>query len=319
MRNLVETSNGPPRVSIIVPVYNNARELRECLSALRQSNAASEIIVVDDASTDESASVAAEMGATVHRLARNAGPSAARNHGVRHARADILFFVDADLVVMPGAVDRVLALFDADPTLSAVFGLERQPPAREGDRAARTATSSIITFIRKATRRRPRSGGRAAPFDVACFTISAASTKSTFPAVSKISNSVPSAPRRASDPARQGTPRHSSEAMDASVADSDRCPLPRVPMDAAHSSAGQRLMTNLKTGQRAKRTARCARVTGARACAIPNRASWRVGGLRPHRDLPEPRSVPACSFATEACGSPPRRWGCISSTICTAA
>ena len=121
---------GPPggavsqslRVSVIVPVYNGAKALRECLSALAGSRAISEVIVVDDASTDDSAAIAAEMGASVHRLPRNSGPSAARNRGARQARGDILFFVDADLVLMPGAVERIVRLFDADQTLSAVFG-----------------------------------------------------------------------------------------------------------------------------------------------------------------------------------------------------
>ena len=119
-RTPVGTPAGQPRVSIVVPVYNSARELRECLSALADGGADSEVIVVDDASTDESASVAAGMGATVCRLPQNSGPSAARNYGARQARADILFFVDADLVVMPGAVERVVALFDADPSLGRI-------------------------------------------------------------------------------------------------------------------------------------------------------------------------------------------------------
>jgi glycosyltransferase involved in cell wall biosynthesis len=118
------------RVSVIVPVYNSAKALRECLSALAGSRA--EIIVVDDASTDDSAAVAAEMGATVHRLAQNSGPSAARNRGARQARGDLLFFVDADLVLMPGAVERIVALFDADPTLSAVFGSYDSRPRVKG-------------------------------------------------------------------------------------------------------------------------------------------------------------------------------------------
>ena len=110
-------------ISIIVPVYNNPRDLRECLSALiGSSGSGSEIIVVDDGSTDETFSVAAGMGVAVLRLARNSGPSAARNFGVRHARGDILFFVDADVVVMPGAVSRVVKTFNEQPGVDAVFG-----------------------------------------------------------------------------------------------------------------------------------------------------------------------------------------------------
>src|SRR5918996_1041295 len=87
-------------ISIIVPVYNNPSDLRECLSAFRSTSCPDwEIIVVDDASTDDSSSVAARMGARVLRLAENMGPAAARNYGARHARGDILFFVDADVVV----------------------------------------------------------------------------------------------------------------------------------------------------------------------------------------------------------------------------
>jgi len=110
-------------ISIIVPVYNNAHDVPECLSALGASrHPDSEIIVVDDGSTDDIASVAMPMGVRLLHLAKNSGPSAARNHGARHARGDILFFVDADMVVAPGAVSRVLTVFAENPDLAAVFG-----------------------------------------------------------------------------------------------------------------------------------------------------------------------------------------------------
>ena len=99
------------RLSIVVPVYNSPRELAACLDALRaDAPTGAELIVVDDASTDDSADVARAAGARVLRLARNGGPAAARNHGARHARGDVLLFVDADVVVRPrhgGASDRV--------------------------------------------------------------------------------------------------------------------------------------------------------------------------------------------------------------------
>lgn len=110
-------------ISIIVPVHNSPQHLRECLSALRAASCPdSEIIVVDDASTDDTPAVAARMGARVLRLAKNSGHAAARNYGARHAQGDILFFVDADVVIAPGAVRRVVGLFEEHPDLAAVFG-----------------------------------------------------------------------------------------------------------------------------------------------------------------------------------------------------
>ena len=110
-------------VSVVVPAYNSSHDLRECLPALRQSIPPPlEIIVVDDASTDETSAVAAELGAVVLRLARNSGPAAARNAGARAARGAIVLFVDADVVVASDAIGRVVQAFEADADLAAVFG-----------------------------------------------------------------------------------------------------------------------------------------------------------------------------------------------------
>jgi GT2 family glycosyltransferase len=119
-------------LSIIVPVYNNAPDLRACLSALMASSCPdSEIIVVDDASTDDTPLIAAEKGVRLFRLARNMGPAAARNHGARHAQGDILFFVDADVIIGPGAVRHVARVFDECPDMAAVFGsYDASPQAR---------------------------------------------------------------------------------------------------------------------------------------------------------------------------------------------
>src|ERR671924_2313726 len=106
----------PMRLSVIVPAYNNPQALRECLAALMASaDPAAEILVVDDASTDDTPAVAARMGVRVLRLAENSGPAAARNHGARHTRGEILFFVDADVLVAPGAVARVANVFEGRP------------------------------------------------------------------------------------------------------------------------------------------------------------------------------------------------------------
>lgn len=126
-------SNATVHISIIVPVYNNSQDVTECLAALiASSNPGTEIIVVDDASTDETPSMAARMSVRILPLSKNSGPSSARNYGARHARGDILFFVDADVVVMPGAVARVEQAFADDPTLAAVFGSYDSHPRAKG-------------------------------------------------------------------------------------------------------------------------------------------------------------------------------------------
>ncbi len=111
------------RISIIVPVYNHAEELRECLTALQSSAPPeSEILVVDDASSAQIFSVVAAMGAKVFRLEKNSGPAMARNYGARHATGEILFFVDADVVVAPEAVEHVIRTLGQNSDIAAVFG-----------------------------------------------------------------------------------------------------------------------------------------------------------------------------------------------------
>lgn len=89
-----------PLVTVVVPAFNQAHTVGLCVrSALDQAYPHTEVIVVDDASDDDTASVAAASGATVLRLPENQGPSAARNLGAERARGDVLFFLDADVAL----------------------------------------------------------------------------------------------------------------------------------------------------------------------------------------------------------------------------
>lgn len=110
-------------ISIIVPVYNGGQSWTRVLDALAALDPApDEILIVDDGSTDDSAPRARERGLTVLQTpAPRSGPAIARNLGARHARGDILFFLDADILVYPDAVARVLAAL-MDENVSAVFG-----------------------------------------------------------------------------------------------------------------------------------------------------------------------------------------------------
>ena len=78
--------------------------------------------MVDDASSDDSADVAARFGCRVIRLPKNRGPAAARNVGARTARGDILYFIDADVSVAFDSLQRVVDHFDQDPELDALIG-----------------------------------------------------------------------------------------------------------------------------------------------------------------------------------------------------
>ena len=147
-------------VTVIVPVYNQPAELAQCLAALEASAGPdSEIIVVDDGSTGDMVAADAPTSARVLRLADNAGPAAARNHGAR-------------------ACPRGRSCSSSTPTWSsrrarshacearAVAETRRSPPcsapttrARAAGASSRgTGTSSTTSCTRRATRARRRSG-----------------------------------------------------------------------------------------------------------------------------------------------------------------
>lgn len=88
---------GRPPVSAIVPCFNAAPWLRQCLdSVFGQSHPPAEVIVVDDGSTDDSAALAAAYPVRLLRLEANRGSAAARNAGIRAAAHDLIAWLDAD-------------------------------------------------------------------------------------------------------------------------------------------------------------------------------------------------------------------------------
>jgi CDP-glycerol glycerophosphotransferase len=107
----------PPRVSVVVPVFDVAPYVGACLESLaRQSFADLEVIVVDDGSTDGSGEIAAGFVARDgrFRLVRqaNAGLGAARNTGAAHAAGEFLAFVDSDDVVPRHAYELLVGALD---------------------------------------------------------------------------------------------------------------------------------------------------------------------------------------------------------------
>lgn len=121
---------GPPTCSVIIPVCRGGAKFKACLdSVLRGLRAGDEVIVVADGEGDGSWRLAEQMGARIVKLPLSGGPARARNAGAAASRADILFFVDADVSIPPDAVERVRRAFHEDPELAALIGsYDEEPP-----------------------------------------------------------------------------------------------------------------------------------------------------------------------------------------------
>jgi len=96
-------------LSIILPCLNEAQSLKKLIPTLKQNYADAEIIVVDDGSTDESASIARQAGAKVISHPYSMGNGAAIKSGARAASGDIFIFMDADGQHDPQDIERQLA------------------------------------------------------------------------------------------------------------------------------------------------------------------------------------------------------------------
>lgn len=133
---------GALRVSFIVPAYNAARTLSLCLAAIRAGAPPdSEVVVVDDASLDETASIARmEADKVVLRPCRG-GAARCRNDGALASRGDALLFVDADVVTTPEAIAGILARLDEGA--HAAFGAY-QPLPPEGLRNVATTYKNLL-------------------------------------------------------------------------------------------------------------------------------------------------------------------------------
>lgn len=96
----------PLSVSVVIPAYNAAAYLAEAIKSVKkQTVAVSEIIVVNDGSTDDTEKIAERMGATVISQ-NNKGLAAARNIGIRNSKSDWVALLDADDVWTPTKIER---------------------------------------------------------------------------------------------------------------------------------------------------------------------------------------------------------------------
>lgn len=147
----------PALVSVIVPCYNGAAFLNQALdSILAQTYRPLDIIVLDDGSTDHSATIAHAFTRTYpevrYAYQEHAGLGAALNHGIALAQGDFFSFLDADDRWTKNKTSQQLALLQAAPQLDMVFGYFTQfNQAQAHSGAAQEGYSKGTLLIRRAS------------------------------------------------------------------------------------------------------------------------------------------------------------------------
>ncbi|HEY5286124.1 MAG TPA: glycosyltransferase family 2 protein [Solirubrobacteraceae bacterium] len=130
---------GPPRVSVIVTVFNYASLVGEAIESVAASHFTDyEMVIVDDASTDDSADAIRSalqrvpwVSAKVVTRSRNQGLAAARNLGAELAEGELLFILDADNMVYPSALGTLASALDKDKDAVFAYGIIEQLGAGE--------------------------------------------------------------------------------------------------------------------------------------------------------------------------------------------
>lgn len=142
-------------VSVILPVYNEAENLSVLLPALDETLQALglhyEIVVVDDGSTDETASILREMTKPqlrVVRLRRNSGQTAALMAGIRFSRGEVLISMDGDLQNDPADIAQLLAKLDEGFDVVSGWRMNRQDARIRRNLLSRVA-NKLISIVSK--------------------------------------------------------------------------------------------------------------------------------------------------------------------------
>jgi len=141
-----------PLVSAVIPAYNAARFLGDAIrSALGQTEADVEVVVVDDGSTDATRDVAESFGTAIRYVRQhNQGMAGARNTGIALCRGEYVGFLDADDTWLPDKVRRQLEALASAPSARATYGActvvdaELKPIAVQGSQRRASALEDLL-------------------------------------------------------------------------------------------------------------------------------------------------------------------------------
>jgi cellulose synthase/poly-beta-1,6-N-acetylglucosamine synthase-like glycosyltransferase len=125
-------SNTKLKISVIVPVYGGDKAFRACIDALDEAKPdPEEFIVVADGGLDRAFHPQEKLSVKLIETPSRGGPAKARNIGALASRGDILFFIDADVIIEPDSLQKVSNIFRTDSDLVAVFGSYDDNPAEQ--------------------------------------------------------------------------------------------------------------------------------------------------------------------------------------------
>ena len=108
-------------ISIIIPVKNGSNYMEEAITEIKQQNMNTEIIVVDDGSTDNTSDIAKNYGCIVIKNTTSQGPVVAKNQALKIANGDYIMFHDHDDIMNNGVLEKMLAELNAASDISAVM------------------------------------------------------------------------------------------------------------------------------------------------------------------------------------------------------
>lgn len=132
-----ESQSPKPMISLIIPVYNGERFIREAIeNVISQNYPVLEIIIVDDGSTDQTEAIIGLLNKNIRYIKQeNEGPASARNHGLKEANGQYVVFLDADDLFPEGNFNVLIKEMLQHPELEVVHGyaqlLQEDPVSRK--------------------------------------------------------------------------------------------------------------------------------------------------------------------------------------------
>lgn len=121
-------------VSIVIPTYNARNNIKELLDSIFSSNLEEEkeVIVVDDASTDGTGELVRRYPVKLITNGKNQGSAKARNIGVSYARGEKIIFFDADVVIEPDTLSKLINYFEIVSKKGTLIGIYSKEPLNKG-------------------------------------------------------------------------------------------------------------------------------------------------------------------------------------------